>query len=259
LDKWILSLLNSLIKDVTADLEGYDTVAGIEKLKKFVDEFSTWYIRRSRDRVNAAGEDEEDKKRFYETTYTVLTTFSKIAAPFIPFITEEMYRNLTGKESVHLADWPHVNENLIDHQLEEQVVEVRRIVEAGLSQRKEKQLKVRQPLRMLTVVGLKVDLHDELLKLIKDEVNIKDVVVKKGEEELHAELDTEITPELQAEGDAREIIRKIQDERKKLGTSLDEKVDVVLPSWPEAFEDMIKKKSLVDSLTQGEEFKVTRK
>lgn len=259
LDKWILSLLNSLIKDVTADLEGYDTVAAIEKLKKFVDEFSTWYIRRSRDRVNAAGEDEEDKKRFYETTYTVLTTFSQVAAPFIPFITEEMYRNLTGAESVHLTDWPQVQESLVDVQLEEEMLEVRKIVEAGLSERKEKQLKVRQPLRKLSVTGLKVDLNEDLLKLIKAEVNIKDVVTAKGDDELHAELDTEITPELQEEGEAREIIRKIQDERKKLGTSLDEKVDVALPSWPASYETLIKKKALVDSLTQGEAFQVTRK
>ena len=258
LDKWVLSLLNSLILGVTKDLEDYDTVEAIEKLKKFVDEFSTWYIRRSRDRVNASGEDEEDKLRFYETTYTVLTTFAKVAAPFIPFITEEMYRNLTGEESVHLTDWPQVDKTYINHQLESDMVIVRKVVEIGLSQRKEKQLKVRQPLSKLTVSGLENTLDENLLKLISDEVNVKEVVLENGKGEMTAALDTEITPELQAEGEAREIIRKIQDERKKLATSLDEKVVVTLPAWPKEFEDMIKKKALVESLHEGENFEVVR-
>lgn len=258
LDKWILSLLNSLISDVTTHLEQYDTVAGVEKLKKFVDEFSTWYIRRSRDRVNAAAEDEQDKKFFLETTYTVLTTFAQVAAPFIPFITEEMYRNLTGEESVHLSHWPEVDRSKINTELEEQMVVVRKIVELGLAQRKEKQIKVRQPLQELRIKNYELRIAEGLLQLVKDEVNVKQIVLEDGKGEMSAELDTTITPELQAEGEAREIIRKIQDERKKLGTSLDEKVSVILPSWPESFVEFIKKKALVASLTKGEEFQVAK-
>lgn len=253
LDEWILSLLSGLVADVTKSLDSYDTVNVIDSLKSFVTDFSTWYIRRSRDRVGPTAPSEEDKNAFYETTHHVLVTVSKLFAPIAPFFPEAIYLNLTGEESVHLADFPSVAKALDGKpQLMEDMKVVRKIVEIALSQRKEAQLKVRHPLSKVTVSGVE-SLSEQLTQLIKDEVNIKEVVFgKKSEkEDISVVLDTNITPELKAEGEARDLVRQIQDERKKLGTDLAEKVDVVLESWPEAFEEYIKTNALVNSLTKG--------
>ncbi len=253
LDEWILSLLSDLVVDVTKSLDSYDTVSAIDSLKSFVTDFSTWYIRRSRDRVGPTAPSEEDRNAFYETTHHVLITVSKLFAPIVPFFPEAIYLNLTGEESVHLADFPKVEEKLVNKQLEEEMKVVRKIVELALSQRKEAQLKVRHPLSKVTVNGVGA-LSEQLTQLIKDEVNIKEVVFGKqsDKEEISATLDTNITPELKAEGEARDIVRMIQDERKKLGTDLAEKVDVSLEQWPEAHEDYIKRNALVNNLSTGE-------
>ncbi len=260
LDEWIMSLLNKLVLDVTESLDGYNTMQSIEYLKKFIDEFSTWYIRRSRDRVGPSATNQEDKNAFYNTCWEVLASVCQLLAPIAPFISEEIYRNLTTEESVHLSDWPtagEVNEDLI-----EQMKFVRKIVESGLAQRKEKQIKVRQPLAKLTILLGKdaVKFKDEMDFLIKDELNLKEIVFEKGSdaEETRVELDAYITPELKAEGEARGIVRQIQEERKRLGTKLDEKVNVTLPEWPEAFIDYIKQNALVEKLEKGESLVITK-
>lgn len=256
LDKWILSLLHGFNKNITNALENYDTVTAVDLIRNFVNDFSTWYIRRSRDRVGNAAEDEQDKHGFFATTYTVLTTFSQIAAPIIPFITEEIYRNLTGAASVHLTDWPKIDETLIDPELETEMQQARKIVELALAERKEKNIKVRQPLATLTIAS-PLPVRASIQQVIADEINVKKIALK-THDTLSIELDTVITPELQAEGDAREIIRAIQGERKKLKTTLTEKVVVTLPKWPKAFADYIKKKALVSALTKGNSFIVER-
>lgn len=256
LDRWILSLLHSLNKNLAASIENYDTVATVDLAKKFIDEFSTWYIRRSRDRISAVSEDEEDKKAFFETTYTVLVTLCKLLAPLVPFITEEMYRNLTGEESVHLAYWPEIDETLLDGKLENEMLHARKVVEMAHAQRKDAGLKLRQPLAGLSAV-VPLGLSEDVQQVIADEVNVKKVEVKLGEE-LSVRLDTVITPLLAAEGEARSLARQIQEERKNLGTTMSEQVDVTLPEWPKAFEGYIKKKALVRNLVQGETFLVER-
>jgi isoleucyl-tRNA synthetase len=251
LDEWILNLLEQLKVDVTKSLDNYDTVGTIDALKLFITDLSTWYIRRSRDRVGPSAEDEKDKKAFYETTHYALVTLTQLLAPIVPFVSEEMYRNLTDEESVHLTDWPKsagsINQGLLD-----QMKVVRKVVEMGLAQRKEKQIKVKQPLASIQVHSEdKVD--TSLYQLILDELNIKEVSfhdAKSGE--MSVELDTSLTESLVAEGHAREIVRKIQEERKKLGTKLDEKVEVTMESWPKDFEEYIKKNALVHSIAEGE-------
>ena len=133
---------------MTKSLDAYDTVTAIERLKSFVTDFSTWYIRRSRDRVGPTAPSEEDKNAFYQTTYEVLVTVCKLFAPIAPFISEAIYTNLTNEESVHLSDWPSTNQELRikNQELIDDMVFVRKVVEIALSQRKENQLKVRQPL-----------------------------------------------------------------------------------------------------------------
>ncbi|HSX40306.1 MAG TPA: class I tRNA ligase family protein, partial [Candidatus Saccharimonadales bacterium] len=254
LDQWIVSLLNKLIQDVTESLKKYDTVFAIESIKKFIDDLSTWYIRRSRDRVGTSAENEEDKNAFYQTCYEVLTTLCKILAPITPFLAEEMYINLTGEESVHLTEWPIANKALINKNIEREMVQARMVVEKAHAARKEAGIKVRQPLSSLATLT-PVPLS-ETVSLIKDEVNVVDFENKKGD--FYLSLDTNLTDELIAAGKSRDIIRQIQEERKKLGTSLAEKVNVTLPDWPEEFENEIKKKALVQNLEKGDKFSVSR-
>jgi len=256
LDRWILSRLNSLNRSVSDSIEGYDTPSAIEAAQKFVTEFSTWYIRRSRDRISSLSEDKDYTENFFATTYHVLTTSCQILAPIIPFMTEEIYRNLTDEESVHLTYWPNIQEDLIDRKLEEEMEVARKIVEISHSQRKEAGIKLRQPLRELNAV-IPTGLSEDVAKVIADEVNVKKVTIHIGEE-LSVNLDTEITPDLKSEGEARDIARQIQEERKKLGTALREKVNVVVPNFPLEFEEYIKKKALVGKIVKGKEFKVER-
>jgi isoleucyl-tRNA synthetase len=250
LDEWVLLLLKELTVSVTKSLDNYDTVTAIDQLKNFVNDFSTWYIRRSRDRVGPSATDQTDKDAFYQTTHVVLTTLSKLFAPIAPFIAEAIYTNITDEESVHLSEWPS-STTVSDGKpsLIEDMVIVRKVVEIALSQRKAAQIKVRQPLAMLTIRGEK-SLSENLKQLIKDEVNIKEITDKKGQFEVLLDTQT-ITPELKAEGEARDIVRTIQEERKKIGTALDEQVEVVLESWPKNFEDYIKNNALVATISKG--------
>lgn len=258
LDEWIVSLLNKLIKEVTESLDEYDTVAAIEKCRVFISEFSTWYIRRSRDRIGVTAEDQNDKNSFYATCYEALTIFCRLMAPITPFITEEIYRNLTNSESVHLTDLPTYDPAKINEQLEKDMWQVRTLAELGHAKRRELKLKVRQPLKELLIANYELHMDEGLVALLKDELNVKNITSEDGEGEVMVDFDTTITPELKAEGEAREIVRKIQEERKKLGTSMDEKVHIVLPEWPESFTDYIQKKALGASLTKGDTLSVTR-
>ena len=248
--------MNNTIKTVTESLEKYDAYTASWAIETFVNEFSTWYIRRSRERVGFSATNEKDKMNFYETACTVLLTLAKILAPFTPFLSEEIYKNLVSGESVHLEDWPKVEEDLIDYKLEEGIVAVRQLVEAGHAERKRLGVKVRQPLRKLSIINYQLSIDEDLTALIRDELNVKEVVFEPGEGEMEVELDTKITPRLREEGEAREIVRQIQEERKKLGCKLEERIKVGLPSWPKDFEEDIKKQALVSELYQAERLKV---
>jgi len=256
LDQWILSLLNKLIREVTDDLEKYDTVKAIEKIQNFVQEFSTWYIRRSRERVGPSATNTKDKENFYVTTYEIFVILSKLLAPITPFLSEEIYRNITGEESVHLSDWPKASEELIKNDLEMEMKQARKVVELAHAQRKDAQIKVRQPLLLLET-KTQIVLSESIKSVIADEVNVKKVTNEKSDE-IEVVLNKEITSELKAEGDARGIVRSIQEERKKLGTAMDEKVDVILPNWPKEFEDDIRSKALVRNLSKGDTVSVKK-
>ncbi len=258
LDQWILSKLNNLIKTVTEYLENYDAYTASLAIESFVNDLSTWYIRRSRDRVGPSAESLEDKNSFYNTTNEVLLTLAKLLAPFIPFLSEEIFKNLSAEESVHLQEWPKTDEGLIDNELEEKMVLVRQAVEMGHSQRKAAGIRVRQPLSKLKVKSEKLKVDKDLLSLIKDELNVKQVVMEPGKGELRVELDTKITPELKEEGEAREIIRQIQEARKEAGCGLSDEIEVGLPSWPEKFTEEIKKKTLAKRLYQAEKLAIKR-
>ncbi len=249
LDKWVLVRLQEVINKVTTSLDNYDLYNATHEIESFVSkDFSQWYIRRGRGRTD---------NEFFETFHKVLVTVSQLIAPFAPFIAEEMYRNLTNEESVHLSNWPmtkslKIKQNKIIHEMNE----VRKIVEKGHALRREAGVPVRQPLSKFSVSNIN-NILDEYVWIFLDELNVKEHSFTTGNGELEVKLDTNLTPELKLEGEAREIMRKIQDERKNLKTDLDEKVDVTLPTWPKEFEEEIKKKTLIENLSKGE-FKVTR-
>ena len=247
LDIWIKARLNETVRMITSALDGYNTVSAIDGIKLFVDDLSTWYIRRSRERVGPASDNDGDKTAFYTTTYEVLVTLTKLLAPIAPFISEEIYRNVTGEESVHLSDWPETDASL--NELVNLDMDVaRKIVEMGHAMRKNSNIKVRQPLATLTY-SLQNRLPEDIEQVIQKEVNVKEVQYKKGE--ISVDLDLVITLELKAEGEARDIVRKIQEERKRIGTRFDEKVDLVLEDWPAEHEEYIKRNALVSGLSRG--------
>jgi len=254
LDIWISSLLHGLVKDVTKALDNYDTVTSIDKIKVFIDSLSTWYLRRSRDRVGPIAEDKEDRARFYTTLHNTLVVLCQLTAPITPFISESIYKNLTNEESVHLTDWPVSDVSFINLDLESQMIFIRKIVEQGHAERKEKSLKVRQPLAKATIKLGKaaVKFKDSLDYLIEEELNVKNLEFIEGGEEIEVDFDTQLTPVLEAEGKARDIIRKIQDERKRLETKPTDFVIVTIEEWPEGFEEEIKKKTLTSTLIQGQ-------
>ena len=179
MDKWILSKVNSLVKSVDAYLNDYKIPETTRVLEEFVDDLSNWYVRRSRERFWAKGM-EQDKINAYMTLYTSLVTLCKVAAPMIPFMTEEIYLNIvagidkTAPESIHLCDFPVANEAYIDKELEANMDEVLRIVVLGRACRNAANIKNRQPIGKMYVKA-EAELSDFYKEIIEDELNVKEV------------------------------------------------------------------------------------
>ncbi|MTI65775.1 MAG: isoleucine--tRNA ligase [Firmicutes bacterium] len=179
LDRWVLSKYNSLSKAVKEDLEVFDLTKAVRRIQEFVNEdVSNWYIRRSRRRFWAT-ELTEDKKAVYNTTYELLVGISQMIAPFAPFISEEIYKKLTGEESVHISNYPVSNEKVINLKLEEKMDLVRNLVGLGRASRESVKIKVRQPIQKVLIDGKYEDLISDLVPLIKEELNVKEVVFAK--------------------------------------------------------------------------------
>lgn len=175
IDKWLLSKYNKLLKDVTNSYEEYDLNKVVKAVTEFVSEdLSNWYIRRNRKRFWASDLD-DSKKSVYMTTYEVLTGLCRMIAPVVPFITEEIYTKLTGEKSVHLTDFPKYDESLIDEHIEHRMDLVRNLISIGRFVREETKIKVRQPLSKALLDGNNKDLISDLVPLIEEELNIKEV------------------------------------------------------------------------------------
>lgn len=183
LDRWIISKYNRLIREVTEDMDRYDHMKSVRKIQEFVTEdLSNWYIRRARRRF--WGEEmNDDKKSVYATTYEVLVGVSQLAAPFAPFISDEMYQNLTGEESVHLSFFPEADETLIDEKTEERMDLVRDLVGLGRGEREKERIKVRQPLSSMLVDGKYESVIGDLAPLMMEELNIKKVIFENNLDE----------------------------------------------------------------------------
>lgn len=251
LDEWILTRLNQTIKAVTEGLDEFDAFSASDSIEKFIDDLSLWYVRRSRSRVGPAADSETDKNSFYHTTYYVLRTTALLLAPFTPFLSDTIYKNLTKEESVHLADWPNVSGHLdsqTTRQLISEMKKIREIVEKAHAVRKEKKIPVRQPLSSFLTTQKPVSKNLEYL--LKDEINVKKVVWNSKADK----FDTKITRELEEESKARELMRKVQEERKNMGLNLTQKVNVINTWIPkdEKLKDRIMRKAQVGNISLGE-------
>ncbi|MBO0686940.1 MAG: class I tRNA ligase family protein, partial [Candidatus Dormibacteraeota bacterium] len=215
LDRWLLSRLSHLVGQVDRALDRYDVNGAARPIQAFVDELSNWYVRRSRRRFWKSDSD-TDKLAAYQTLYETLVTVVRLLAPFTPFLAEAVHRNLCRGESVHLADFPVPDLEARDVSLEEEMVQAREAVAAGLAARDRARLKVRQPLRSVTLAH---EFQADVAAIVREELNVKQVLV--GDE---FTLDTELTDELRMEGMARDAVRCIQDQRKRGGLNIDDRI-----------------------------------
>jgi len=244
LDRWIISRLNGLIRAVTENLDKYDVTGAARLIEKFIiDDFSLWYIRRSRKRFQRP-ETEKELKEASQILSFVLLTLSKLTAPFIPFLSDYIYQNLKSEisnlKSVHLEGWPMLNKKLIDKKLEKKMETVRGIVASALAERAKAKIKVRQPLSELRIKNYELRKEKELLDLIKEEVNVKEITFGKV-----LKLEKKITPQLKEEGMVREIIRNIQEMRKTASFKAKDKILVHFLGTAEINKVLEKNKELV--------------
>ena len=254
LDRFIMSRLSELVGTVTRSLEGYELANAVQAIDLFVDDLSTWYVRRSRDRFR--GDDRTDRRKARHTLGTVLATLSQVMAPFTPFIAENLYQRMTlgkEKESVHLSEWPAPSR--IDLDIIKDMKEARKVVALGLLERAKASIKVRQPLQKISTSSV---FSDDIASLIGDELNVDEVIYDKTQEE-GVLLDTTITPDLKDRGHFRELIRHIQDLRKEEGLSVSDRPKLIIyanasaQSFIESWADEVKKGSNIASFRFGEQ------
>lgn len=239
MDRWILSRLAHVTAEVTQYMDEYNVVKASRSLMNLVDEASTWYVRRSRDRLRTS---KESAKVFG----TVLVRMAQLFAPFTPFFSEWVFHQLvTDEASIHHTDWPEVDTSAQDPQLEESMDAIRKVVAETHAQRREKAIKVRQPLSLVTAYVQLSKPNDDVLAVLLDEVNVKEVAWNHSTETLRVALTTELTDELKAEGEARELMRSIQRLRKKANLSFETAAVVSAPEWPESWQKEIEEKTNV--------------
>ena len=274
LDRWIISELNQLITDVDTALGSYDPTGAGRKIEGFVDVLSNWYVRRSRRRFWKS-ENDADKLSAYTTLYQCLVALSKLMAPFTPFLADELYQNLVGSvknepESVHLADFPVADATKIDKQLEADTRLAMKISSLGRAARSQAGIKVRQPLAKLLVKVTSEGQERAIRRLayqVLEEVNVKQIDIVDAlpvtdwplvsEGDLTVMLDTDIPPELAAEGMAREVVRRLQTMRRSAGFDIADHIttyyqgETYLSQVIADFAEYIKQETLSEQLVEG--------
>ena len=244
LDKWVLSRLNEISNSIKKNMDKYDLTRASRNIEELTTDISQWYLRRSRKR--------EDKNNFYQTLYDVLKKSSIIFAPFLPFVSENIWQVLRNKKdpvSVHLSLWLKPEE--IDKKLLAEMAEVRQLAEKGRALRAEKNIRNRQPLQSFTIDQ---NLSDELKEILKDELNVAEIIVGKK-----IILDTKITPELKKQGILRDIIRSIQDLRKLAEMQPQDKIKLFYDGSEDITKiiseskDSIKKQTNLTALREGKD------
>lgn len=248
LDQWIIARLNQTIEAVTKGLDTYDLFTPTRTIREFCDDLSTWYLRRSRDRLK------DGDVAAKQTLYTVLKTTAQFLAPFAPFTAEDLWQKLrleSDEESVHLSVWPEAGE--INTDILGVMETVRGFCTTGNMMRKKLNIPVRQPLQTFFV---STALSDEYKEIIKEELNVKDI-----QEGTASEFDTTITPELKLEGDYRELVRAIQDLRKDKGLLPQDTISLTLPESAKEIvekfgEDLKKVVGAKEVVVNGEEISI---
>jgi isoleucyl-tRNA synthetase len=244
LDQWILARLRETSVEATKNADNFRISHAIEPIIGFVDDLSNWYIRRSRRRFWKSQND-EDKQNAYRVLHCCLMQTCQLLAPWTPFVSDWLWRQLTvgmeAAESVHLSDWPSVKKpDDASRKILEDMARARQIITEGLAQRAAAKIKVRQPLTSVTIKG-RTPLRDDLQTLVAEELNVKkvnsatpdEIEVTAKEQLSPAEtiiLDTEVTPELKAEGTARDLVRAVQSSRKKAGFNVQDRIKLRLDS-----------------------------
>lgn len=211
LDQWILSRLNGTMVSVTTAMNRYDLTKAVRSFDALIDDLSNWFIRRSRRHFQRPASSRE-KEQASQMLYSCLMNLIKLMAPFTPFMTEAIYQRLkrfSDVESIHLCDYPKADKKLVNKNLENEMNQVREMINVALKERAEQGIKVRQPLSRLEINNKDIVGDSDLTDLIKDEVNVKEIVFGK-----EIKLDVTITSELEAEGIVRDLIRFVQKMRK---------------------------------------------
>ena len=260
LDRWMLARLEMLKVTVTEGYKEYDLSKATRPLLEFVQELSTWYVRRSRNRVK--GEDKKDQAHAVVTLRTVLQELSLLMAPITPFTAEMLYREVGGAgDSVHLEKWPEVYEERMDAKLIADTARARQVIEAGHALRASSGLKLRQPLASCETTQ---DVNKDLREIVREELNVKELaVVKKvsggfvANERADVAIDTTLSEELKAEGMLRDAVRAINALRKKAGLTINDRIDLVwsgdeATDWIQQYGDELKRSTLADALTPGD-------
>jgi isoleucyl-tRNA synthetase len=231
LDQWITAKTEELVNTVTRSLETYDTIHATRAIQEYIDDLSTWYLRRSRKRKDAG---------FFNTMQKSLLTTSRMLAPFMPFLAEAIYAELApadGAGSVHLESWPKTEFTLSENErreLIENMAEIRRLASVALAKRAEAKIKVRQPLAKLIIRDAQAAVRDErLLAILKSEINVKEIVF---DPELADEvtLDIAITPALREEGLVRDVARMFQELRQKAGLEPKDRIVALMELFVDA-------------------------
>jgi isoleucyl-tRNA synthetase len=247
LDRWLLAELHDTIRLVTTGLESYDATAAGRRIAAFVEDLSNWYVRRSRRRFYAKEIAERDKQAAHATLHECLRTVALLLAPFMPFTADEIWDNVVrsirpdAPDSVHLGDWPSFDEGLIDEQLRSSMAAARRAVTLGLQTREQAKIKVRQPLARVVLDGANAEAAARHATVVAEELNVKAVEVGSvpdawpaaEESGLRVAIDPEITPELRAEGTARELVRAVQNRRKKSGLAVADRIRLGIEGVPD--------------------------
>lgn len=240
MDRWLLSAVQTLIADVTQAMDAYDVVKASRLLIEFVNTLSTWYLRLSRERLRAVDNAVPSQVLGYS-----LYVLAQLFSPLAPFFAEVVHQTLVDDAtSIHLSLWPREYKSYVDAKLQEDMILVQKVVEIGHAARKAAGVKVRQPLATLSVAGATELPGEELLAVIRQELNVKAVVLTSDPAvELTASFDMVLTPELVAEGKARELARSIQQLRKDSGLQPGELAEVTVTEIPEGWQEFIETKT----------------